>query len=491
MKWQKSVKSYLFTAILLVQIFMLLPLGALADQVATVNTGSLKLRSRKSQDAIVIADLQRGDKVTVLDESGDWLKVAYDNFTGYIMKEYVKVSGSSSASSNASSEKDTRTPGTLRLGDRGSEVKDLQKSLKSAGYLKGEADGVFGEDTQSALKSFQRANGLKADGIAGTGTFSALGKKGGESKPSAGVSTISEIGSTPGTSKVGDCGTYVKKLQQALALNDHYQGKIDGVFGSGTEEAVKEFQRKHGMNQDGIAGTATITLLFGEKPSDTSSTLQEKATEATKGETETNSAQKGDAGNGISSIGDIGTVPGTSKAGDSGTYVKKLQQALALKGFYSGNADGVFGSGTESAVKAFQKKHGMSQDGVAGTTTITVLFGEKPSDTSATVANSSNSSNSNSSESADEKKYTTETLNWFNGGNTAIPKGARFTIKDVATGKTFEAKRWSGGNHMDVEPTSSEEAQKMKEIYGGSWSWRRRAILIKYNGHVIRFPITI
>lgn len=59
-----------------------------------------------------------------------------------------------------------------------------------------------------------------------------------------------------------------------------------------------------------------------------------------------------------------------------------------------------------------------------------------------------------------------------------------FTIKGVKTGKTFEAVRWSGYNHLDAEPRTSEDTATMKAIYGGSWSWSRRAILILYNGHV-------
>ena len=59
-----------------------------------------------------------------------------------------------------------------------------------------------------------------------------------------------------------------------------------------------------------------------------------------------------------------------------------------------------------------------------------------------------------------------------------IPKNARFTIKDVKTGKTFEVVRWSGYNHIDAEPRTAEDTATMKSIYGGEWSWSRRAILI-------------
>ena len=63
---------------------------------------------------------------------------------------------------------------TLELGSAGSEVKKLQKRLIDLGYLSGTADGKFGEMTETALKAFQEANGLEADGKAGTKTQNKL-----------------------------------------------------------------------------------------------------------------------------------------------------------------------------------------------------------------------------------------------------------------------------------------------------------------------------
>lgn len=161
-------------------------------------------------------------------------------------------------------------------------------------------------------------------------------------------------------------------------------------------------------------------------------------------------------------MADLGDAPATSRPGDSGSHVKKLQQALQIKGHYKGKLDGIYGSGTTAAVKAFQRTQGLSRDGIAGKVTIKALFGQN---------------------AADDKTIATESLKWFGNENT-IPKGATVTIKDVQTGKTFQAVRWSGVNHMDTEPASKEDTATMKAIYGGSWSWTRRPILVKYNGHV-------
>ena len=57
--------------------------------------------------------------------------------------------------------------GNLRKGAKGDEVMRLQERLQELGYLEGKPDGIFGNDTVSAVKAFQRRNGLSADGQAG------------------------------------------------------------------------------------------------------------------------------------------------------------------------------------------------------------------------------------------------------------------------------------------------------------------------------------
>lgn len=62
-----------------------------------------------------------------------------------------------------------------RLGSRGEEVRKIQQKLKNWGYYSGGVDGIYGTQTQNAVKSFQRKNGLTADGIAGKDTLNAMG----------------------------------------------------------------------------------------------------------------------------------------------------------------------------------------------------------------------------------------------------------------------------------------------------------------------------
>ena len=68
-----------------------------------------------------------------------------------------------------------------KMGSRGDEVRRIQQKLKSMGYYTGSVDGIYGTQTQSAVKKFQQDNGLDADGIAGSKTLSYLGITSGSS----------------------------------------------------------------------------------------------------------------------------------------------------------------------------------------------------------------------------------------------------------------------------------------------------------------------
>lgn len=357
-----------------------LPTAALAESKG-VTSSKVVLRASADKDSRALQTVPEGESVTILSTSGDWYKVRYGIYTGYMMKKYVSKSSSSNSASASSK--------------------------------------------------------------------------------------IKALGAAPGLMRVGDENSDVKKLQQALEILGYYDGKIDGVYGSGTTAAVKEYQGDHGLEADGYAGTATVTSIFGScnKTSLTTQPDPSGSPSSTASPSGSTSHSKYPT---VSSIAEIGSAPGTSKEGDSGSNVVKLQQALECLGYYSGAIDGVYGEGTVAAVKRFQKKRNMKEDGVAGSATIRVIFGS--------VANGTSPST---------KTYKTEVLDWFADKVTSvIPKNAHFTIKDVKTGKTFEAVRWSGASHLDAEPRTADDTATMKSLFGGSWSWTRRPILILYNGHV-------
>lgn len=68
-----------------------------------------------------------------------------------------------------------------KMGSRGDEVRRIQQKLKNWGYYTGSVDGIYGSQTQNAVRKFQRDNGLTVDGIAGPKTLSYLGITSGSS----------------------------------------------------------------------------------------------------------------------------------------------------------------------------------------------------------------------------------------------------------------------------------------------------------------------
>jgi peptidoglycan hydrolase-like protein with peptidoglycan-binding domain len=189
----------------------------------------------------------------------------------------------------------------------------------------------------------------------------------------------------------------------------------------------------------------------------------------------TNGSDSGSSSSGSSkkSNKSSGSSDGTCGPGDSGSAVKKVQQRLKKLGYYTGSADGDYGSGTKTAVKNFQKRNGLTANGTVNKKTLAKLNSSSAKKAKASDAAGGSGSGAGS----------TETLNWFNGGSSKIPKGATFKVKDIKTGIVFTVKRWSGANHIDAEPLTSSDTGKMRKIFG-HWSWRRRAVLVKYNGHV-------
>lgn len=78
-----------------------------------------------------------------------------------------------------------------------------------------------------------------------------------------------------------------------------------------------------------------------------------------------------------------------------------------------------------------------------------------------------------------------ELLNWFSEAQYVIPIGTNFTIVDLQTGKSFNARRTVGSGHADCEPLTANDTEIMKNIWGGSFNWNKRSVLVKYNGRTI------
>lgn len=72
-----------------------------------------------------------------------------------------------------------------------------------------------------------------------------------------------------------------------------------------------------------------------------------------------------------------------------------------------------------------------------------------------------------------------ELIDWFNGGSEIFPRYMEATVIDVETGLSFNVRRFGGTYHADSEPLTAEDTEIMNQIYGGEWSWDRRAIWVR------------
>ena len=265
-------------------------------------------------------------------------------------------------------------PGTpLRLGSTGNNVSIIQRQLNriAKNYPaigQQSVDGVFGATTQSAVRTFQKIFNLTQDGVVGKSTWykisyiyvavKKLAELGSESEPYPGGSGDAP-GSGTGSIQQGAVGAQVAAVQYYLSyLAQTFYPTIpnivpDGIFGAQTRSAVIAFQNTFGLTADGIVGPATWAAL-------------EKQFETAYDDNNPGSY--------------FGAYPGVVlREGNRGLRVQQMQfYLLYLHYSYSSipkiNADGIFGPATTAAVRAFQAKFGLTQDGVVGLATWTELY---------------------------------------------------------------------------------------------------------------------
>ena len=358
----------------------------------------------------------------------------------------------------------TTNPNTLKYGDSGSRVTELQTALVKLGYDTNGVDGRFGAGTQRAVISFQKDNGLEADGLAGTKTLELLYKKADGTSSSSGSSSGS--GTSSGLTRTlrrGYTGDDVVTVQQRLKELGYYTGSIDGVYGSGSIAAATAFQKNNGLKVDGLTGQSTYAALFSSS-----------------------AVAAGSSGSSSSGSSSSSGAYVKLKSGDKGTEVKKLQQALKDLG-YNVSADGTYGPITVAAVTAFQKLNGLDDDGIAGAKTQTVLYSgnAKRYDSSSNSGSSSGGSSSGSSSSGSTgttvapNGATIQLLHWFDDVKPTLKNGQNLIAYDPETGISWTLRIMSRGNHADVEPLTAADTAAMFEAFGNKESWGPKVVYVK------------
>ena len=376
---------------------------------------------------------------------------------------------------------------TVKQGSEGTEARTVQRRLRDLGYYTGKLDGVFGKSSVEALKKFQSANGLIADGKAGKSTYNILFSYTAKTAAEAAATPTPEPAAilTPEpteaptaavvvwtTLRQGSFGQEVTQLQEALIELGYLSGKADGNYGAQTAAAVKAFQKANGLKVDGAAGEATQKLLYGGngKKAEVKATATPKPTNAAK---------------------TASTASQTLRKGDKGSEVRELQRKLIQLGYLKGTADGVFGSQTANALKAYQKANNLTADGIAGSKTQAKLNGasataEPASKATATptpapTASANNTGTIVGRPSASKVIY----ANWYTTVKAVCRSYPYATVYDYQTGISWQVHIFSLGAHADFEPLTANDTAKMLKAFGGKNTWNPRPVWVIFaNGTV-------
>lgn len=250
----------------------------------------------------------------------------------------------------------------LRLGDAGNSVRTKQVQLNriSRNYPSipkiAPVDGVFGQETDDAVREFQRIFKLTADGIIGKATWYRIAYLYNSVKrlselDSEGISLDEVAQQFPSLLSPGDTGDEVRMIQYYLQVVAAYYDTVPpltttGVYDDATYQAVMAFQRTFGLTPDGIMGQQTWNELY----------------KAYRGILDSTAVMEGG----------VVLYPGTVlRIGSQGEYVQILQEYLAyISEFYpeipAVQVTGVFGNQTQAAVIAFQNLFGLEAAGIVG-----------------------------------------------------------------------------------------------------------------------------
>ena len=244
----------------------------------------------------------------------------------------------------------------LENGNEGRQVRLLQEKLGIT------ADGVFGPETEAAVRTFQAAHDLEADGIVGPRTSAALAGEGAsvtalaDTAETAFSSSVREAVSDPASSASSPgpqthaksvTANPVVRLQEALGV------QVDGTFGPETERAVRHAQGLHHLHVDGVVGGETWSALGIKEHAVLHPVKPPRATHHASTHSTAEPAVHNEA-----------APPAPTSRADA---VRRLQEALHVQ------ADGTFGPETEAAVKHMQAARGIAVDGVVGPETWSAL----------------------------------------------------------------------------------------------------------------------
>ncbi len=348
---------------------------------------------------------------------------------------------------------------TLRYGNSGDDVAFVQRRLIELGYLASTADGQFGTATLTAVKAFQKANGLTVDGVAGTKTYGVMFSDAAiraEATPTPSptpedqepeVDNTDPNGIPQRNLSQGDSGNDVRSVQTRLIALGYLSGTADGQYGSGTAAAMKAFQQMNGLTASGEGNLSTYARLYSDDA------LNAKG------------VQQGES------------VPAyvNLRSGATGPMVIRLQQAL-VKLNYRLSVTGTYDDATIEAVKSFQAINGLSVDGVAGKNTQSKLY----SGSCVAFPTGGESGIYGSMGYVPRPaKSQIQLLHWKDELKTTLGHNEAFLAYDPATDISWSLTIIARGRHCDVEPSTKADTAAMHAAFGYKETWTPKPVYIR------------
>ncbi|MDZ8087188.1 MAG: peptidoglycan-binding domain-containing protein [Nostoc sp. DedQUE12b] len=264
---------------------------------------------------------------------------------------------------------------SLKVGSQGERVSELQAALKLLGFYSGAVDGIYSENTASAVSRFKQAAGLNPDGVVDASTWQRL-------FPNQPVAASIVPSSQPRFNSATNFPVPTQASNLTNVANPNPNPPRQAVTQIPTRLEPRPSTPKKAVTQ-----VPTRPKPTPPKKAVTQVTTNPEPRPATPRKTTTSSTQKPPKRTTSTTRTQSNTTtkrtPGIQytseglpilRIGLRGSEVVKLQQQLKKLGFLKGNADGDFGETTEAAVKAAQKRYGLEPDGVVGGSTWEVLL---------------------------------------------------------------------------------------------------------------------
>ena len=284
----------------------------------------------------------------------------------------------------------------LKIGSQGESVSELQAALKLLGFYTGKVDGKYSNSTASAVSKFKQAAGLKPDGIVDKNTWQKL-------FPGQQVQVSNQQTSTQQTS-TQQVSTRQVSTRQTLRQGNRNSSQVS--VSSQTTQTITNLPEPKPAQPKPTTANNTKPKPRAAKPKpNTTARARKKPTQTTQKQTSSTTTRQASRTRGSRSPGSRRAsrtraiqkrrtqqsrkLFGTSRKpylqytaqglpilrqGAKGSEVVTLQTRLKKRGFLKGKVDGDFGKQTLAAVQAFQKRYGLTDDGIVGGATWRILL---------------------------------------------------------------------------------------------------------------------